>query len=378
MSDRVTVCLIGPTGGGKTSLLATLTECVTQRVHGYSSEWRPALEPITQEEFDGSNGAGERLNILGVGSGPYEDLRSQFVEGVSATPLYDTYEYFFKLELNGVHDGFPDERLPIFIQVIDAAGEIPIPVGVGTTASDTSDIKIQVRTKFSDQILKAEALVFIVPLVNLEDTDWIKEMSKVIEKIAGHPEKKLQRAIVAFTQYERLFVRLGPSAFTYACDPRVALHVIRNSLQATPWLDGLRRLEKPGSGGVQVRFTVTSAYGFSKRFRNPNIDPHENGGNDRRFRRADIPLGRALNECWRPFLTAEPILYAALKQDSAFTFSYEDIDGIPRSTRPSVEARQAAEPKAAPRANTNGNGTGSSKRNSFWTTIRDALDVNRR
>ena len=39
-------------------------------------------------------------------------------------------------------------------------------------------------------------------------------------------------------------------------------------------MDALRALDL---AGVSIRFTVTSAYGFVKRFQNPNIDPHQPG-----------------------------------------------------------------------------------------------------
>ena len=51
--------------------------------------------------------------------------------------------------------------------------------------------------------------------------------------------------------------------------------------------------KKPG-GGARVRFTVASAYGFTKRFQNPNIDPHQPG--ERRFRRVGLEGARAAGE----------------------------------------------------------------------------------
>jgi hypothetical protein len=63
------------------------------------------------------------------------------------------------------------------------------------------------------------------------------------------------------------------------------------------------------------------------------MDPHQPG--ERRFRRAGLDGPRAYSEYWRPFLTAEPILYAALGLDSAFTFSYAQIDARPEEISPS-------------------------------------------
>jgi hypothetical protein len=73
----------------------------------------------------------------------------------------------------------------------------------------------------------------------------------------------------------------------------VARHVLKKSIRSAHWLDRLRALEQPGA---------------------------------RLFRRAGLEGRRAQGEYWRPFLTAEPILYAALGLDSAFTFSFAQID----------------------------------------------------
>jgi hypothetical protein len=358
MSEKLTICLIGPQKGGKSSILATVTDCIKQRVHGYPIDMRPSLQATTQEEFDDSSGEAARMKILGVRSGSYEGLRKAFAEGGAATDTLDTYEYFFRLELNGELHGIDAKRLPMAIQVVDAAGEIAIPQG-------ESAVSAEVRDKFSGQILNSNALIFVVPLVNLDNTEWMHLMSELINRLALNRTKKVGRIVVAFTQYERMFVRLGPSAFAYACDPRVALHIVRNSIAATPQLDGLRSLENSANGGVDVRFTVTSAYGFSKIFHNPNIDPHQEG-DEKRFRRDGVPIGRALNEFWRPFLTAEPLLYAALGRDSAFTFAFWQIDGLEGPAAPAAPPEQPRPPAGPVR-----------RKPSFLDKLRDALDVNR-
>jgi hypothetical protein len=62
------------------------------------------------------------------------------------------------------------------------------------------------------------------------------------------------------------------------------------------------------------------------------MDPHQPG--ERRFRRAGVDGARAYSEYWRPFLTAEPILYAALGLDSAFTFSHAQLDARQKEKLP--------------------------------------------
>jgi hypothetical protein len=315
MAEKLTICLVGPKKGGKSSLLASLADCVAQSAFGYSPKLRPALQPISLAEFRANGSTPAKGEMLDGLAGDYERLRREFAEGGVATDTLDTYSYFFRLAVNG--EAPPDTlaRQPYLVEIVDAAGEIAVPPD-GAKVAILNDVK----DKFAAQLLNAEAIVFVLPMVRLEDSAWIGAMTRLIDRLARASDRKLKRLVVCFSQYERLFVRLGPSAFTYACDPAVALHVLRKALRAAQWLDGLRALEP----AVSVRFTVCSAYGFAKRFQTPNIDPHQPG--EKRFRRAGLEGARGFGEYWRPFLTAEPILYAALNFDSAFTFSYAQID----------------------------------------------------
>lgn len=318
MAEKITICLVGPKKGGKSSLLASLADCVAQSAFGYPPSLRPTLQSITETEFYAEAAEPRKPDILNVDHGDYERLKREFAEGGVATDTLDTYEYHFRLTLNGQAPATLLARAPWLLEIIDSAGEIAVPPD-GAEVAILNDVK----DKLAAQMLAAEAIVVVLPLVRLEDSGWVGNMARLIDRLALSREKKLKRFIVVFSQYERLFTRLGPSAFTYACDPAVALHVLRKSLRAAQWTDGLRALETPWNG-VSVRFTVASAYGFAKQFQNPNIDPHQPG--EKRFRRLGLEGARAYNEYWRPFLTAEPILYAALGLDSAFTFAYPQID----------------------------------------------------
>lgn len=318
MAEKLTICLVGPRKGGKSSLLATATDCIVQNAHGYSPDLRPAMQTITRAAFHGFDSAASKLDIFDGLADDYQRLRREFSEGCAPTDPRG-HEYFFRLTLNGDAPREIAEKAPYLVRIVDAAGDIAIP-------DDTApaDMLNDARDDFASKLLSAEAIVFVLPLVRFEDSGWVGNMARLIERLALAADQRLKRVVVAFSQYERLFVRLGPSAFTYACDPDVALHVLRKSLQSAPWIDSLRALEA-GARRIDVRFTAISSYGFVKTFQNPNIDPHHEG--ERRFRRTGVTGPRALNEFWRPFLTADPILYAALDLDSAFTFSFAQIDG---------------------------------------------------
>jgi len=318
MTEKVAICLIGPKNGGKTSLLASLTECVAQSAFGYSPRLHPALQPIGKAEFEAESFEARKADFFSIEEGDYEQLKRDFADGGVATDTLDTYEYYFRLSVNGDAPPAILTRGPWLLEIVDSAGEIAVPPD-GAQIAILNDVK----AKLAGQMLASDAIVMVLPMVRLEDSAWIGTLARLIDRLALAPDRKLTRFVVVFSQYERLFTRLGPSAFTYACDPDVALHVLRKTLRSAQWMDRLRALEAP-RGGVSVRFTVCSAYGFTKRFQNPNIDPHQPG--ERRFRRAGLEGARAFAEYWRPFLTAEPILYAALGLDSAFTFSYEQLD----------------------------------------------------
>ncbi|HEY8162533.1 MAG: hypothetical protein ACR650_05815 [Methylocystis sp.] len=316
MTEKLAICLVGPKKGGKSSLLASIVDCVAQSAFGYSPRLRPALQPITQAEFRAEPADPRRADLLSIEEGDYERLKQEFTEGGVATDTLDTYEYYFRLSVNGEAPPEVTTRGPWLLEIVDSAGEIAVP-------PDRAEVAIlnDVKAKLARQMLESEALVMVLPLVRLEDSAWMSALARLVDRLALAQKRNLKRVVVVFSQYERLFTRLGPSAFTYACDPAVALHVLRKSLRSAQWLSRLRALEQ---SGVSVRYTVCSAYGFTKRFQNPNMDPHQPG--ERRFRRAGLEGARANSEYWRPFLTAEPILYAALGLDSAFTFSHAQID----------------------------------------------------
>jgi hypothetical protein len=289
-----------------------------QSAHGYASELRPAIQAITESEFQGRAPVASPADILDDDADEFQKLRHAFADGCAPTDPLQIDKYFFKVTVNGVSPAEVLEKAPYLIEIADSGGDIAIP-----DDHVPARIPIEHRDAFSTRLLNADAIILVIPLVRLEDSGWIANVSRLFERLANAPDIALSRVIVAFSQYERLFTRFGPSAFTYACDPAVALYVLRNSLRAAQWMDGLRSLEA-GARKVAVRFTVTSSYGFVKNFQNPNIDPHQTG--ERRFRRSTVDGPRAFNEFWRPFLTADPIIFAALELDSAFTFSYAQID----------------------------------------------------
>ena len=320
-SQRVTITLVGPRGAGKSTMIAALPDCVAQGAHGYPPELRLTLQPIGRGEFEGGHAAASKYELLESFVSPYERLRESVDSGGEPTSPETPQEYFFRLTQNA-EPAQASLDAPRLLEIVDVGGDLAAPdEGQPQAASVAS------RVQFATKLLGSDAIVFVLPLVRLEESRWASSMARLIERLALAPDRRAKRIVVAWSFYERLFVNLGPSAFTYACDPQVAAHVLRRALAQAPWLDALRELERRPD--VALRFCVFSSYGFTKGFQNPNLDPQQTG--ERRFSRRDAQGRPSLAEFWRPFLAADPILNAALGLDGAFCFSYERLAEAPRA-----------------------------------------------
>jgi hypothetical protein len=357
VQSRTTICLIGPTSSGKTSLLATLMDCIEVGAHGYPPGSSFVISETAEAEFTG-DGTVPQPRILNAYIGDYEKLRRRFGSPyLQATPTDSTYAYFFSLEARLPWEP-PGSASTIRLQIVDAAGEIAI-----AQDSGEKDISPEVKERFNEQICEADALIFAIPLVNLPEATWTNSVSSLMTRVANYGGKKLRRVVVAFTQYERLFVGLGPKAFSYAVDPKVVLHILRSCLYTAPWLNQLRSLEMQAPA-VNVRFTVTSAFGFVRKYDNPNIDPHQDG-------QALFRVGGRHAILWRPFLTAEPFLWAATGEDTVFTASYASLNAE-ESSEPLQESPSGAQSLSMLAR------SGKTWLQRVSRTMVDAIDVNRR
>jgi hypothetical protein len=284
VASRCTICLLGPVGSGKSSLLLSFVDCIEQLAHGYPLGRRIAVHDVEKDVFD--SGVDATTGFLGNGNEQFRQLRKQIFSKTIATEAV-------------------------------APGESAIREGDDTAAERDEKEVAKLRAALGD----ADAIVFAIPLTTLEVAGWLSDLRRVIAEMARSSGTKPIRVVIAFTHYERLFVQLGQDAFTYACQPEVALRVIRREIIGSTWAEGLKKLTERGTS---VHFTVTSAYGFVKGFGNPNIDPHK--ANE------EAPFGRdgtaaGLTRFWRPFLTAEPFICAALGTPSDYTFTFEQIEG---------------------------------------------------
>jgi GTPase SAR1 family protein len=317
MVEKVTACLIGPSLSGKSSLLASWIKCLEQRFDGYPPTTTIGARLMDEADYTAAE-TQVPPSILKQRGREFASLESYFSDPLrfTATIPEMTFQYFF-LVSHGVQGGPPPRE--IHLQVVDAAGEYTAPTG--ETAAE--GLRKDVIEKFGNQIRQADAVIVVIPLLNFDTAHWVRDVADKLQELRDRPGK-LRRVVIVFTQYERLFVRFGSSAFQFASRQAVARFVVQRFLQRAPWLTNLHAFE--ADGRRKLRFTVTSAFGFVHGHGNPNLNPYQM--KEMPFLKFDARANgdRIDRDLWRPFLTADPFIFAATGEESYFTFPYRIVD----------------------------------------------------
>lgn len=312
MVDKCTICLVGPKSAGKSSLLQTFVDCVELGGHGFSEEYGFSVRDIDEAEYAG----GQSVNrILGGNSGNFREYRDNFF--INQVQTDSTIDFFFRLTTGGSaarHEANGKISREILLRVVDSAGEYAIAESYGSARIDNP---VESVNKLNDALMQADATIIVIPLVDLNRATFVGPLTSLIAKLVNTGGEKPDRIVVAFTQYEKLFIRAGRDAFATASVPEMAQSVIRRAVGQGHWADDLRRFAQ--LPGKEVYLTVTSSYGFAKGFGVPNIDPHW----------PDEPpteqlLGKPgdIAPYWRPFLTADPFISAAIGRPGVLTFTF--------------------------------------------------------
>jgi hypothetical protein len=312
MAEKCTICVIGPKSAGKSSLLQTFVDCVDLGGHGYSAHHNVKIQSITKDEFAEKGGVSR---MFGGQSGDYREYRRDFFTKQVDTQL--TIEFFFRVSINAALNN------PILVRVVDSAGEDAVPVSFGSLESQVRDG----IDKLKAELAQTDAAIIVVELVDLGSATFQGPLKSLIsELLAGNDNPR--RIVVAFTQFERLFVNAGRDAFAIACQPAVARNVILEALEQSSWQEDLRSFSK--LPGRSVYFTVVSSFGFAKGLGIPNFDSHWTAGLEGQL------LGKPNNigTYWRPFLTADPFVCAATGEPSTYTFTFDTLYPGERKARP--------------------------------------------
>ena len=181
--QRVTITLVGPRKAGKSTLIAALPDCVAQGAHGYPPQLRMTLQPIGRSEFEGGHAAASKYELLESFVSPYERLRETIEGGGEPTPPDTPQEYFFRLARNGEA---PQSALdaPRLLEIVDVGGDLAAPEeGRPQPASVAS------RVQFATKLLASDAIVFVLPLLRLEEARWAGAMARLIERLGLAPDR---------------------------------------------------------------------------------------------------------------------------------------------------------------------------------------------
>jgi hypothetical protein len=209
------------------------------------------------------------------------------------------------------------------MQIVDAAGDLSTwlrlpPEDWGQQLDDLED-----RLRVTD------AALVVVPLDSHGADLWATHLCEVIDKLVRIPsdQRVLKRLIVVFNKYEHLFTRFGTDAVSVALRPHAALYTVRREFQHRRWLQRLSQLAR--SADVDLRFTVASSLGFTRSFGAPNVDADatKNASGPMRFRvKTGVTGELAAEPLWRPFMTADPFIFAATGLVNAYMFTVEDLE----------------------------------------------------
>jgi hypothetical protein len=316
-----------------------MASCLAQEAFGYAPGYVSSLNltEIQEREFNEGVQEADRRIIKRPMGGRYASEEAQFHarEGqiehwgqeVSPPASDGPTDYYFMLEwtLGSLNDGDYSQATSdrVCMQIVDAAGDL-------STWSRTppEDLTPQLDD-LEDRLRVMDAAIVVVPLDSHGADLWANHLYEVIDKLVGIPgnERTLKRLVIVFSKYEHMFTRLGTDAVSVALRPHAALYTIRREFQHRRWLQRLSQLAL--GADVDLRFTVASSLGFTRFFGAPNVNADESkkASSPMRFRVRTGTTGELIADpLWRPFMTADPFIFAATGMANAYTFTVQDVE----------------------------------------------------
>jgi len=316
MADEpLTICLMGDTKFGKTSLIASLRGCVSQLAYGFEPSRHFEFRVLGQSLLSPQNFA----------SGSYNDIEGRLFGAGQGTAVERTFQYEFEIRLTrySLHPA-ATEVCPIRIH--DTGGAVWMS-NVKEYVAENS-IFLENFERYRDEVLpQATGLILVIPLFETwevrNEVPWRDRMSELLEAVTTDPRfNRIRRIAVAMTHYERLFVNFGAAAARVASDPTVAKEVLKEAVGRMRKQQLAVQLLTRHNHGRQIFFMPVSAHGFVRGNGCPNFDPSTNLLLRRTLGEAN-ESGR--RELWRPFCTADPFLFAGTGEKGLYMFTYAEL-----------------------------------------------------
>ncbi len=340
------VALIGGRKTGKTTLCASLAKCLIARSHGFS--------PHMIARFTDAKGLDQLEALFALKfNAPNTLFRAQstaFVRKIKIGIDFTSSKWtlfkrpthhlsgYYAIEIDDLRDDF------------DLFGQFVAPSAQFETAEGQNPL-----TQFEDSLVAANALIICQPagqkLAPSESTGFIRLMSDIATGRYG----TFDTIIIAFTKYERLFLKDGVKAFQHAIKPDTILTTMRDTIMNDHALEtGFRALNCHEANSPHLYAMPVSSYGFLRHNGAPNFDklsghpicvlekaieqarsenPLENAKAKQKVAGFSIPLKPKDSleiqphpaKHWLPFLTADPFLTAISGIPSQFMIPFGEF-----------------------------------------------------
>lgn len=333
------ICLIGPTGAGKSALMASLVHAVERRLHGFDPEltftiagWAPeqnnAADPLDEFAAGLRPGKQKELELLFLGQG--DRLPPQAATGPSQQSSAGEGNPSAPAPPDG-QAGFPSTRLETRVyrfqidsvpcNVVDTGGELlsmaasNVPYPDLRAAKQQDDQLLKPFDEFINELRQCDCLVLTLPLLDFTEALWAPRMTMVLDSLMGLSKPpQLEQIIVAWTHYDVLLAPFGPFAATLACHPErgraAILLALTKYTQINNLLNKLQQKLKPATGGkFPIHHIPVSSHGFISK--NGASFTHLNGYFGQYLDTQKSFRHETIRDFWRPFLSADPILAAA-------------------------------------------------------------------
>jgi hypothetical protein len=315
------IAYLGPSMGGKSMLLTSITDCTALELHGYPPALAPRIvrvDPEAREEtrVPGQGGVDDLLERYKKIITRPRDVRAFISDvdhtrggaGISATNVVQ--ELFGRL----TYEQDDGTRTKLF-HVFDSPGERFFERGHGGEVDE--EVADEQKREILRHLSQAEALVVAVAFSQLSNAAVSDGLNAILTFLAeerhGPMREKGFRVVIALTRYDALFLRFGSLAFAAASEPDVAAMAIGKALRpCREAYEALRKLDiSDPDGCFDIRLAPTSAFGFLPRFGCPNIDPSvRDEPQVRRGLSPNLFLDEGRARTVFPFLTADPFIFA--------------------------------------------------------------------
>jgi hypothetical protein len=331
-----TICLLGPTNGGKTSLLAAAG--VTRRIcHGFdqvpgSLLFRSIARKAPPGEA-GSEGEEPKEHNTGFEDKDYTEIRdAMWRDNVARTDHKDLpkpYKFMLEDPEGGRHQAV--------IDIVDSSGELFV---AGSTKG-WQDAERKCHEKLLDVLKVCHGIVLVLPAPGIRSSDmkrdgagndaYARHIALIADAIKENPN--ISRIVVAISKIERMFLNCGQRAFRTASERDEVGRDMTTAVRA--WEGGLEQLHDlcvKRRPKVDIVYVPTSAFGYVAEFGNPNLDLSEGAfknGDERRYGWNDANgVGNQARDLWRPFCARDPFVLATFQRArSRYTFTRSDLFG---------------------------------------------------